>query len=193
MMKKNTLFWLAALFLTIIVVVGVIYSRSHFSSDYSSGSSPNPTPSLETKPAKSNLPIRQPSASPKPSGLVQSDVPYANLTQPATCQISGKVTFLSHNISQNESADLTYTGIDSPARLIKWQIIPNDALAIGPNLFASIKLPDGKEHIGVVLPERPVASSYKLSASMTYGRLVAGDVKVYEVQCSGQTEVLLNY
>lgn len=144
--------------------------------------SPTPTPTATPKVVSSDQ-----------NGVAQLDTIYGKLTKPATCQVGGQIKFVSHNTSEHINSDLIYTGIDSPARLIKWQVTPGDDLKVGPNLAASIALPDGKEMINVVLPEKTKAPEYKLIASMTYGRLVNNDVKVYEVQCKGQTDVLLNF
>lgn len=127
------------------------------------------------------------------NGLSPSSVPYAELTKPATCSVAGEIKFLSDSLSQNLGAELTYTGIDSPARQIKWNVYPSEGLKVGPNLAAPLKLPDGKSQVIVSLPAAPAGKSYTLTSSMTYGRLVDGGVRVYEVACTGSIKVTLDY
>ncbi len=189
-MKRTILIWVLLLFLGLGIIIWGTYTVSmpKFFPIFTS-----PVPRLSSLPPRPTLSFVE-TKKPLPSGngLIQSDF-YETLSKPATCQISGQIKFVSPTTAEHMNAYLTYTGIDSPARLIKWQVTPSENLNIGPNLAASIKLPDGKEMINVVLPEKPIASDYKLTASMTYGRLVNHNVEVYEVKCTGQTEVLLNF
>ena len=85
----------------------------------------------------------------------------------------------------------SYKGVDHPARLVKWTISPDDIIDVGPNIFSSLVLPDGESLVGVSIPENPKYKKYELTAAITYGRIVNGDVKVYETQCSGKTTVVL--
>jgi hypothetical protein len=125
--------------------------------------------------------------------LIQPNVSYAKLTKPATCSIGGTVKFVSPSIYQNINNNFKYTGIDSPARQVKWKITPEDDLRIGPNLTAQFTLPDGTTPIGVTLPAQPKAKSYTLTASITYGRQVGDDIKISEAACTGKTTVELAY
>lgn len=126
-------------------------------------------------------------------GLAPTSVPYDKLTKPATCQIGGVVEFLSADTSTNLNARLIYTGIDSPARQIKWKTQPTDDLRVGPNLTAQLNLPDGQADINVGLPRAVKSKNYSLAASMTYGRLEGQGVKVYEVNCTGIAKVKLDF
>lgn len=126
-------------------------------------------------------------------GLVPTSVPYSKLTKPATCQVGGTVEFLSVDTSTNLNARLAYTGIDSPARQIKWKIEPTDGLRVGPNLTAQLNLPDGQADISVGLPKTTKSKNYSLTASMTYGRLEGQGVKVYEVSCAGTAKIKLDF
>ncbi len=188
---KTILFWASLALLVLIGAVWMVRSQSqklNNPSEATASSTPivtsSKTPDLTGSDKKST-------PTPRPTPITADDF-YKSL-KPAACQIGGQIKFTSLNNAEHLKADLTYTGIDSPARLIKWQIAPSDDLKIGPNLAASLKLPDGQEHIGVVLPEKPMATRYLLTASMTYGRLVNHDIEVYEIKCQGQTEVLLNF
>jgi hypothetical protein len=124
---------------------------------------------------------------------VPPSVPYSQLTKPATCQLSGTLEFLNPTTYKNINNTIAYTGIDSPARQIKWNVSPTDDLKVGPNLVAGLQIPDGSSSIDATLPASPKSKSYALTASITYGRLINGDVKLYEAQCSGQTQVILDY
>lgn len=181
MTKKSLLIWTLVLFLGLgTVALRKSWRKSNL-----------PMPSLLTispSPTLSAIPtaIVPEKGTAETSSILTSE-------QTAACQIGGQIKFISPTMAEHLNAYLTYTGIDSPARLIKWQVTPNQDLKIGPNLAASLKLPDGRESINIVLPEKPIASNYKLSASMTYGRLINHEVKIFEVQCQGQTKVLLNF
>jgi len=126
--------------------------------------------------------------------LIQQSVPYSQLTKPAACKVEGTLKFWDHNTYETIGAKISYTGEDSPARQIKWKIFPaGEDLGIGPNLMAQLKLPDGESPITAVLPATPHSKNYVLTASITYGRLVGEGVRVYEVPCSGQANVKLDY
>ena len=120
-------------------------------------------------------------------------VAYSQLTKPATCSIQGSINFFPPNTAENFGPKISYTGIDSPARQIKWKIVPADGLRVGPNLDAELKLPDGESPVSVTLPSSPVSKNYTLTASMTYGRMVSQGISVYEANCSGQIKVKLSY
>lgn len=96
-------------------------------------------------------------------------------------------------MAENLNAKLSYTGIDSPARQIKWWISPVDDLRVGPNLMAQLAIPDGDSMVIATLPASPVSKNYTLTASMTYGRLENGGIVVHEVSCSGKIDVVLSY
>lgn len=130
------------------------------------------------------------SPSPFPSSI---NSPLSKSFLPATCKIQGSLDFITPNTAVNYGPKISYTGIDSPARQIKWKSIPADDLKVGPNLDAALKLPDGESPVNVVLPSSPVSKNYSLTASMTYGRLVNDGVRVYEVNCSGQIKATLSY
>lgn len=117
---------------------------------------------------------------------------YAQFKGPATCTVSGSVRYISPSIAEN-SARLDYRGIDSAARQIWWTVSPKDDIKVGPNIDASLKLPDGSNMVTLTLPTAPVAKQYTLTAAMTYGRLVDGGIKVYQAQCSGSIGVTLAY
>lgn len=123
----------------------------------------------------------------------QNTIDYGQLKRPATCNVGGTVRFKDLGTAEILGARITYTGIDSPARQIKWLIAPSDDLSIGPNIAASLVLPDGSENIIVVLPERPKAKQYRLTASITYGRLEGEGIIVRETGCTGSTKVILNF
>ncbi len=124
--------------------------------------------------------------------VVDSSI-YAKLTKPATCNVSGAIKFFSQTSAEILKAKIVYTGIDSEARQIKWNVAPKDDLRVGPNLAASLELPDGESAVGVTLPEFPISKNYTLTSSITYGRLVNGEVKIYEATCAGQIGVALSY
>lgn len=118
---------------------------------------------------------------------------YYYLTVPATCALSGSIRFVSHNTAEIRQAKLVYTGIDSPAGQIKWNIVPNDQLQVGPNIAAPLALPNGQYVVSVNLPPQPTAKSYNLTVAMTYSRLVNGRFVPREAKCGGVIPVTLDY
>jgi len=145
----------------------------------------SPTPSVSDSQQLTPLEVRKVIN----GNLARLPVNYGKLTKPATCRLTGGLKFLKPTLYENLDNYLTYTGIDSPARQIKWSVSPTDDLRVGPNLTANLILPDGSNRVDVTLPENQKAKQYILTASMTYGRLENGDVKIYEVKCSGNTMV----
>lgn len=161
----------------------------------SSSSNPLPpsTNSPSAKPSGKNLQSLTPQEAENLLGGGYKTVPYSQLTKPAVCSIGGSMNFLTHDTAVNYNPKISYTGVDSPARQIKWKVTPVDDLKVGPNLDAALELPDGESPVSVILPSSPVSKNYNLTVSMTYGRLVGEGVKVYEVSCSGQIGVTLSY
>ena len=165
--KKNIVF---ALILAAIIVGGAVVIKSNNDAPQATSS---PVPSVAT---------------PKPS-----DIDITKFTKPATCQLSGSIEFVQKNIFASKNALIAYQGIDNDARLIKWSVTPKDELSIGPNLFASLDIPDGSRSITIALPPEPKARSYTLTASITYGRWINDVVVVKEARCTGSIPVLLSY
>src|SRR3989344_8582020 len=123
------------------------------------------------------------SLSPVPSVSNQPNIP--NKYPPASCYLAGSIEFLAPNLSQNKDADIVYKNIDSVARHIIWSVSPQDDLSVGPNLFASLPVPNGTEDVTVGLPASPKAKNYTLTAKVTYGRFVNGNLEIKEAPCSG--------
>ena len=111
----------------------------------------------------------------------------------AECSIGGVIKFRSASIFENQGAVLMYANIDSSARHIIWIVSPSDKLSVGPNLFASLGLPNGSADINVGLPERPKARKYTLRAKVTYGVFEKDNLVIKEADCSGNTSVELAY
>ncbi|MEK7661896.1 MAG: hypothetical protein AAB355_00120 [Patescibacteria group bacterium] len=177
-----------------IVIAGaaVFYFARNDSGDLSASSSP--TPSISVSPSPSPDSAGSPQASPKPTPrLTPSGSPslWEQLSGEASCELKGEIKYLTRTIYDNQDALFTYKGVDHPGRLINWVVSPNDGLSIGPNLFSSLLLPDGESLIGVSLPENPKYKAYELTASITYGRLIDNNVKLFTKQCSGKTTVVL--
>lgn len=190
--KKNFVFWGGAGVL-IIGLVSVVYftkpaknveqiaeptNRPDVIQSYS------PTPASTIIPTKSNNPAtttKEPFIGPN------------GIKAPAICQVSGKAEFFDLG-SYSSNTKISWQNVDSQGRLINWRISPKDNLAIGPNLFANLIVPDGQyDNLTIRLPENPVSKTYLLTASVTYGQFVEGDLKVKEVNCSGQAEVRINF
>lgn len=204
--KRKFIFWSIILAIGAGLILGLGYSRNkHIPVAQnqqplaSSTISPTPTPSTGDlgKPSGKDLQSLTPQEVEKMlnnNGLaVPTTVPYSQLNGPASCRVEGTIKFLSPTIYQDIGAKLTYSGIDSPARQIKWKVSPSEDLRIGPNLMAQLTLPDGSIMVGATLPASPQSKNYKLTASITYGRLIGEGIRVYEVNCSGEVSVVLSY
>lgn len=171
-MKKNTILWVVILAagLGLLVFADVGYKRLF-----------KPT-------QKENPTGGQPKT---PISVQYTPSLWETLKGPATCTLKGEIKYITQNTYNNQDALFTYKGVDHPARNIKWTITPTDDLSIGPNIFDRMVLPDGKSLLGIVLPEKPKAKKYTLTASIDYGRLVDGALKVSEQKCSGKTTIVL--
>ena len=150
--------------------------------------SPSPLPSPRPSPRATGTATPRPTPTPTPSG---SPSLWEQLSGEASCELKGGIKYLTSTIYDNQDALFTYKGVDHPGRLINWTVTPDDGLSIGPNLFTQLPLPDGENLIGVSLPENPKYKSYELTASITYGRLIDGSIKVFTKQCVGKTTVVL--
>lgn len=153
-------------------------------------------PTNEATPSETLMP--SPEVTPRPSAPVSStQEPFLGLngvTSPATCQVGGEVRFTATDSFLSLDSKISWQNIDSRGRLIKWRISPDDKLAVGPNIFESLPLPDGQyENLTVRLPEKPVSKNYLLTASVTYGQFVKGNLEVKETSCTGQVKVNLNF
>ncbi len=159
--------------------------------------SPSMNVSVSPTPFKTPTPTLTPSPTKKPS-LIPSSVPWDQLPPEASCELRGEIKYVlinngtnHNNVYDNQNAMFTYKGIDHPGRLVYWTVSPQDDLGVGPQIFAQIPIPDGESLIGISLPENPQYKQYELNASITYGRLVDGNVKVFTKQCVGKTTVVL--
>jgi|SRR3989344_8330069 len=125
---------------------------------------------------------------PQTSALLNADEKPIN---EATCGLKGEIKFLNHNTYDNQDALFTYRGIDDSGRNIFWNVSPQDDIRVGPNIFNRMPIPDGQSLLGIVLPQKPKYKRYELAAKIQYGRLVDGDVTIFEKQCDGKTVVVL--
>jgi len=132
-------------------------------------------------------------ATPRPSATEEPFIGLHGIKAPATCQVSGEAEFFDFD-TYSSNTKLSWQNVDSQGRLINWRISPNDGLAVGPNIFANLTVPDGQyENLTIRLPENPISKTYLLTVSITYGQFIDGDLKVKEVNCSGQAKVNLSF
>ncbi len=102
--------------------------------------------------------------------------------------------YTSANTYQSKGSILTYYNVDHPSRLVYWSISPAPDFNIGPNIFSGVSLPHGREQITATLnPDITPQKHYTVTAKITYGQFVKGDLKVFEAQCSGHTEIDIAY
>lgn len=180
--NKNLYFWGVILLVGVVLLVYGSVSRPEILR------TPTPSPSVTDTPEFSATPNVQATATP------EKFESFVGLKEPASCLIAGEITYLDKNTySPTDNTLISWRNVDSTGRLINWRSVPADNLAIGPNIFANLDIPDGDYGITVGLPEKPVAREYLLYASITYGQLIKGNVEVKEVACSGFTKVKLNF
>lgn len=174
MSKKYTL--IVALVVAVIVVV-LLVSKGNTGQQPAGSETPIPSGTV--------------SGSPTPTSTSGSPAPFIGLTglkSPATCKLEGELVFIAQNISENHNARITWNNVDIASRNITWTITPKADLGIGPNLFASLKLPSGSETITARLPDDP-KSYYRARASVGYGEMVNGNVVVKNAACSGEVVI----
>ena len=179
--KKNLVF------LGVVVLVGaglILYSNLSRPVKYVG---PSVSPDVEQSPIPTPTPRPVPSLTEEPFSSLHG------IKSPATCQISGETNFIDQK-TYSSNTKIVWQNVDSQGRLINWHVSPKDNLAIGPNIFANLTVPGGEyENLTVRLPENPASKTYLLTASITYGQIIKGDVKVKEVNCTGQVKVNLNF
>ena len=190
--KRNFMLWgsVAVLVLGIISVVYFAKPAEYIEQTAEPTTGPNVVQSSSSAP----IPTLTPAMTIKPTATTGEPFIGPNgIKSPATCQVSGEAEFSEPRL-YSSNTKISWQNVDSQGRLINWRIIPNDSLIIGPNLFANLIVPDGQyENLTIRLPEKPVSKTYLLTASVTYGQFIGGDLKVKEVNCSGQAEVRISF
>jgi len=202
MNRFSTVIWLVIIALGLTLFVIGSTNNSEPSDDdnlviTSETPAPTATPELTPKPTGiviNNTPTPTPTPSNNGGGfVVPTSPPRSEITGPASCNLVGKITFLNSNTALNE-AFIEYNNVDSPVRLIFWSSSPNDnVFDIGPNIFSSLKLPNGKNRVNIVVKEdaQLISSKYTLMARINYG-IVDKDgapIATMIVDCSGSIEV----
>lgn len=151
---------------------------------------PTPSPTVTSTPESSATAIPNVQVTATPEKFES----FVGLKGPANCLIAGEIVYLGKSTyASTDNARISWRNVDSTGRLINWRSVPADNLAIGPNIFANLNIPDGDYGISLGLPDKPVAKEYLLYASVTYGQLINGNVEVKEVACAGFTKVKLNF
>lgn len=177
--NKNLIFWVVVATVGIGLILYNYFLRPAQQDGQPTGPDfvQSPTPTLTSMPVSTKEPF---------SGL-------NGIKAPATCQIIGETNFIDQK-TYSSNTKISWQNIDSQGRLINWRISPKDDLAIGPNIFASLQVPNGEyENLTVRLPDNPISKTYLLTASVTYGQIIRGDVKVKEANCTGQIKINLNF
>ncbi|OHB19496.1 MAG: hypothetical protein A2913_01175 [Parcubacteria group bacterium RIFCSPLOWO2_01_FULL_40_65] len=172
LMSNKVILWI----IVFVAGAGLIFSANFFRDKGSGGVS------LETPaPSETISPLPSPSPSLRPTSVQVA----------ASCQITGQIVFLDKNFYENKGAKIVYQNVDDPIRQIFWKSNPDDGvLAIGPNLFEDLPLPDGSRNVGLTINKEPFAQNYTLTASITYGaRNARGIVEDRIADCTGKVFV----
>lgn len=192
--NKNLILW----GIVILIGLGALIWSGFFRSD---SDDPDvilltPTNTIEVTPSETAVPSLEPTLKPSVSVTVTPE-PFLGLNgvkAPATCQVEGEVEFTANDTFKSKGSKISWQNVDTRGRLINWFISPNDQLAVGPNIFEILPLPDGQyENLTVRLPEKPVSKDYILTASVTYGQFIKGNLEVKVAKCTGQVKVNLNF
>lgn len=186
--KQNLIFWTSLM----LVGVGLVFYRYFWGLPQGEETTVSGTPEAGLMADFTPLPTFQP--------LVQESLtpePFLGLNgikASATCQVNGEISFFSPDTFSSVNSQISWQNVDSQGRLINWRVDPADSLFVGPNIFANLDVPEGQYgNLTIRLPEEPVAKKYLLTASITYGQIIQGDVKVKEVNCTGQVKVNLDF
>lgn len=207
--SRNNIIWLVILASGITLVsLSFISNKGGDGISVVTSSKPSETPQGATLiPSLSPTPRKVPNVAkiPLPIGdgkttFIDEPVPWDLLLSDASCELKGEIKFLNGNTYDNQDAVFIYSGIDHPARNIKWTVTPNDgSLSIGPNIFSKIQIPYGQVLLGIFPLQESKSKRYELTAKIEYGRLVdkdgrfviaGGNVKLFEKQCQGKTTVV---
>ncbi|OGN05627.1 MAG: hypothetical protein A2831_00380 [Candidatus Yanofskybacteria bacterium RIFCSPHIGHO2_01_FULL_44_17] len=183
-MNKQITIWVLAL----AAGIGLIW---FFNISREGSREPEVSISASATPVISATPEPSPAASRKP--IVSQQPEVINKYPPAECTLTGSITFLSPTLYENKDANIIYKNIDSVARHIIWAVSPGENLSVGPNLFASLPLPDGTEDVTVTLPENYTSKNYTLTAKVTYGVIINRDLVIKESSCVGQIPVTVKF
>ena len=183
------------IFLVVLVGLGALAWYGYFVRS-NNGDSDLVLPIIQPNPT--DILVQSPEPTPRPSvPATDTPEPFLGLngvTSPATCQVEGEVEFTAGDSFRSKGSKISWQNIDSRGRLIKWHVSPDDKLAVGPNIFEMLPLPNGQyENLTVRLPENPISKNYLLTASVTYGQFVKGNLEVKETNCTGQVKVNLNF
>lgn len=186
-MNKNT--WIIA----IIIVAGLalLWFANSNRDVRQDSNNPGAMQTQDLSPTASGSPAV--TGSPRPSPTATNSPKLTNKLPPASCQLTGSIDFLEKGLYQNKNANIVYKNIDSVARGIIWTVTPQDDLSVGPNLFATLPVPNGTEDVTVGLPDNPKSKSYTLTAKVTYGWYTNGDFGIKEAPCSGKIPVNLKF
>lgn len=152
----------------------------------------SPTPTATPKPPTST---KKPEVEkiPNPKFVFPTAVPRNLITGPATCQLSGSITFINENLYKTNGAKIVYQNVDDSSRFIFWKATPDDgALRAGPNIFDQLELPNSETSVGVSLTKSTNVKAYVLTASVTYGVIKSeGVMENKESPCTGSILVTL--
>lgn len=205
MITKNNIIWISILIVGLVFAVLSLTQNKSEEDITKSTLSESPKTSISPFPSPSPSQLPKVSRTPLPTGdgrttFVGESVPWHLLLSDASCELKGEIKFINANTYDNQDAVFIYNGIDHPARNIKWTKTPDDgSLAIGPNIFSKIPIPNGQLLLGVFPLETPGSKRYELTAKIAYGRLVdengkfvtaGGNVKIFEKQCDGKTVIV---
>ena len=175
MIKKQTILWLILLAVGASFVFISVFTDKGDEFDYT-----NVTPS--------------PTLTPSPSAtvVVPKKTPVVN-QKIASCDVGGEIYFLESNLFEDRGSFINYKNIDSISRLIDWKISPDAQASIGPNMFSGLVVPDGSSSVLISFNEKPSHRNFVLTASVSYGVLINGEMVVKTAQCSGQVKVTIGY
>jgi len=111
------------------------------------------------------------------------------------CQIEGTVFIKAKDWTMQKTKDAVfrYRNIDSPNRVIYWEVSPKDNVKGGPNMFTQLPLPNGEDFpVQFYFEEEPKYKKYTAKAIMTYGEWKDGKVISGKRNCEGEIKIIID-
>jgi hypothetical protein len=176
-MTKKTLPLVIAAIILAIAVIYFTRSGGNNNLSPSSSQSASPTPAISASPT----PTPKPSTKPTPVGYI---IPK--------CWLGGEITF-ENNVFKTADAYFNYEQVTDHHDFIRWTITPGgEDVSIGPNMFASLGLPSGRDTISINFNSgKPKYAEYTLKASIDYPVELPEGGKVLNTACSSETKLII--
>jgi hypothetical protein len=104
------------------------------------------------------------------------------------CELKGEIIFYrGDNVYSQASGGFLYRDVGDPHSLVRWTITPKEDVAIGPNMFSSLPLPDGEDTTTLLFANGlPEYDTYTIHASIDYPAWDGEKTIIRNVVCGGE-------